>query len=409
MTRTDAMLTGLASLATAGLVVAGGLALAAGQYGPGVSDIEIKIGNTMPYSGPASGLGSLGKAEAAYFAMVNDQGGVNGRKINFITRDDGYSPPKTVEIVRHLVEEEQVLLMFSMLGTATNTAVQAYLNDNKVPQLFIATGAAKWDDPKHHPWTMAFTPNYPLEARIYGRYILKRLPGAKIAVLYQNDDFGKDYVVGLRQGLGDRADKMIVATKSYETTDPTVDSQVVALQASGADVLLTAAVPKFAAQAIRKVFDIGWKPTHFLSFPSSSIGGVMRPAGLEKSIGIISATAFKDATDPQWRNTPEYDDWLAWMQKYNPSASLSDVFNVDGYSRGQAIVSLLIACGDNLTRENVIKHAASMHDLKLPMLLPGITLSTSADDYQPIKQMQLQKFDGNTWQLFGEVISGSGS
>ncbi len=397
-----------AGLIAANLALAGGAAFAAGQYGPGVSDIEIKIGNIMPYSGPASGLGSLGKAETAYFAMVNDRGGVNGRKINFITRDDGYSPPKTVEIVRHLVEEEQVLLMFSMLGTATNTAVQAYLNDNKVPQLFIATAAAKWDDPKHHPWTMAFTPNYPLEAHIYGRHILKSLPDAKVGVLYQNDDFGKDYLVGLRQGLGDRADKMIVAAKSYESTDPRVDSQVVALQASGADVLLTAAVPKFTAQAIRKVFDVGWKPTHFLSFPSSSIGGVMRPAGLEKSVGIISATAFKDATDPQWRNTREYDDWLAWMQNYNPSGSLSDVFNVDGYSRGQAFVSLLEACGDNLTRENVMKQAASMHGLKLPMLLPGITLSTRPDDYQPIKQMQLQKFDGNTWQLFGEVISGSG-
>ncbi len=398
-----------AGLVATGFVFATGLTPAADQYGPGVSDTEIKIGNTMPYSGPASGLGTLGKAEAAYFAMINDQGGVNGRKINFITRDDGYSPPKTVEIVRHLVEEEQVLLMFSMLGTATNTAVHDYLNDNKVPQLFIATGAAKWDDPKHHPWTMAFTPNYPLEARIYARYILKNLPDARIAVLYQNDDFGKDYLVGLRQGLGDKADKMIVAIKSYETTDPTVDSQIVALQASGADVLLTAAVPKFGAQSIRKVFDIGWKPTHFLGFPSSSIGGVLRPAGLEKSIGIISATAYKDGTDPQWQETPEYKDWLAWMQKYYPSANLADPFNVDGYSRGQAIVSLLKACGDNLTRENVMKQAASLHDLKLPMLLPGITLSTSADDYQPIKQMQLQKFHGNTWKLFGEVISGSGS
>jgi branched-chain amino acid transport system substrate-binding protein len=398
-----------AGLVATGFVFATGLTLAADQYGPGVSDTEIKIGNTMPYSGPASGLGTLGKAEAAYFAMINDQGGVNGRKINFITRDDGYSPPKTVEIVRHLVEEEQVLLMFSMLGTATNTAVHDYLNDNKVPQLFIATGAAKWDDPKHHPWTMAFTPNYPLEARIYARHILKNLPDARIAVLYQNDDFGKDYLVGLRQGLGDKADKMIVAIKSYETTDPTVDSQIVALQASGADVLLTAAVPKFGAQSIRKVFDIGWKPTHFLGFPSSSIGGVLRPAGLEKSIGIISATAYKDGTDPQWQETPEYKDWLAWMQKYYPSANLADPFNVDGYSRGQAIVSLLKACEDNLTRENVMKQAASLHDLKLPMLLPGITLSTSADDYQPIKQMQLQKFDGNTWKLFGEVISGSGS
>jgi ABC-type branched-subunit amino acid transport system substrate-binding protein len=395
------------TVAAAALTLAGGLALAAGQYGPGVSDTEIKIGNTMPYSGPASGLGTLGKAEAAYFAMINDRGGVNGRKINFITRDDGYSPPKTVEIVRHLVEEEQVLLLFSSLGTATNTAVRDYLNDNKVPQLFIATGAAKWNDPKHYPWTMAYTPNYPLEARIYGHYILSALPNAKIAVLYQNDDFGKDYLVGLRQALGDKADKMIVATKSYETTDPTVDSQIVALQASGADVLLTAAVPKFAAQAIRKVYDIGWRPTHFVDYPSTSIGGVMRPAGLEKSLGIISATPFKDATDPQWQETAEYKDWLNWMQKYNSSASLNDPFNVDGYCRGQTLVRLIEASGDNLTRENIMKQAASIHDLELPMLLPGITLSTSADDYQPIKRMQLQRFDGATWKLFGDVISGN--
>jgi len=395
-------------LSAAALVVARALAASAGQYGPGVSDTEIKIGNTMPYSGPASGLGTLGKAEAAYFAMINDQGGVNGRKINFISRDDGYSPPKTVEIVRHLVEEEQVLLMFSQLGTATNTAVQDYLNDNKVPQLFIATGAAKWDDPKHHPWTMAFTPNYPLEARIYASYILTSLPDAKVAVLYQNDDFGKDYITGLRQGLGDKADKIIVATKSYETTDPTVDSQVVALQNSGANVLLTAAVPKFAAQAIRKVYDIGWKPTHFVGYPSSSIGGVMKPAGVEKSIGIISGTPFKDGTDPQWRDTPEFKDWQAWMQKYNASANPGDPFNVDGYVRGKAMVTLLKAAGDNLTRDNLMKQATSIHDLKLPMLLPGIALSTRADDYQPIKQMQLQKFDGTTWKLFGDVISGAG-
>jgi branched-chain amino acid transport system substrate-binding protein len=409
MTRKQTVLTSLVGLAAACLALAGGLAWAADQYGPGVSDTEIKLGNTMPYSGPASGLGTLGKAEAAYFAMINDQGGVNGRKINFITRDDGYSPPKTVDVTRHLVEQEKVLLMFSSLGTATNTAVQDYLNDNKVPQLFIATGAAKWDDPKHHPWTMAWSPNYHFEARIYGRYILKSLPDAKIAVLYQNDDFGKDYLVGLRQGLGDKADKMIVATKSYETTDPTVDSQIVALQASGADVLVTAAVPKFASQAIRKVYDIGWKPTQFLSYPSSSIGGVMRPAGLEKSIGIISATPFKDGTDPQWQDAPEYKEWLAWMQKYNPSGSLGDPFNVDGYVRAQAVTALLKVSGDNLTRESIMAKAASIHDMKLPMLLPGIAVSTSADDYQPIKQMQLQKFDGNTWKLFGEVISGSGS
>jgi len=408
MTREQIFLSNVGGLAVAGVVLAGGLAVA-GQYGPGVSDSEIKIGNTMPYSGPASGLGTLGKAEAAYFAMINDQRGINGRKINFISRDDGYSPPKTVEIVRHLVEEEHVLLMFSMLGTATNTAAQDYLNDNKVPQLFIATGAAKWDDPKHYPWTMAFSPNYHLEARIYARYILKSLPDAKIAVLYQNDDFGKDYLVGLRQGLGDKADKMIVAAKSYETTDPTVDSQIAALQGSGADVLLTAAVPKFAAQAIRKIYDIGWKPTHVVSYPSSSIGGVLKPAGVEKSVGIISATPFKDGTDPQWRDTPEYQDWAAWMQKYNPSANFGDPFNVDGYVRGHALVALIKTCGDNLTRDCFMKQAANMRDLKLPMLLPGIALSTSADDFQPIKQMQLQKFDGNTWKLFGEVISGSGS
>jgi branched-chain amino acid transport system substrate-binding protein len=395
-------------LSAAALMLASALSAGAGQYGHGVTDTEIKIGNTMPYSGPASGLGTLGKAEAAYFAMINDQGGINGRKINFITRDDGYSPPKTVEIVRHLVEEEQVLLMFSQLGTATNTAVQDYLNDNKVPQLFIATGAAKWDDPKHHPWTMAFTPNYPLEARIYARYILKSMPDAKIAVLYQNDDFGKDYINGLREGLGDKADKMIVATKSYETTDPTVDSQVVALQNSGADVLLTAAVPKFAAQAIRKVYDIGWKPTHFVGYPSSSIGGVMKPAGVEKSTGIISGTPFKDGSDPQWQDTPEFKDWQVWMQKYNASANPGDPFNVDGYVRGKILVTLLKAAGDNVTRENLMKQATGIHDMTLPMLLPGITVSTSAGDYQPIKQMQLQKFDGTTWKLFGEVISGAG-
>jgi len=397
-------------LAAASFLLAGASvsAVIAGQYGPGVTDTEIKIGNTMPYSGPASGLGTLGKAEAAFFAMVNDQGGVNGRKINFITRDDGYSPPKTVEIARQLVEQEQVLLMFSQLGTATNSAVQDYLNDNKVPQLFIATGAAKWDDPKHHPWTMAFTPNYPLEARIYAKYILKNVADAKIAVLYQNDDFGKDYITGLHEGLGNKADAVIVATKSYETTDPTVDSQIVALQNSGANVLLTAAVPKFAAQAIRKIYDIGWKPIHIIGYPSSTIGAVMKPAGFEKSLGVISATPYKDGSDPQWQDSPEYKDWQAWMEKYNASANPSDPFNVDGYVRGKALVAIIAAAGDNLTRENLIKVAASMHQVRLPMLLPGITLSTSADDYQPIKQMQLQRFEGSSWKLFGEVMSGAG-
>jgi branched-chain amino acid transport system substrate-binding protein len=399
----------LSGFAAASLLLAGGLAFAAGQYGPGASDTEIKIGNTMPYSGGASAYGAIGKLETAYFNMINEQGGINGRKINFISRDDGYSPPKTVELIRKMVEEDQVLLTFNVLGTPPNTAVQAYLNDNKVPQLFVATGADKWNDPKNHPWTMGWQPSYRIEARIYGRYILKNLPDAKIAVLYQNDDFGKDYLTGLREGLGDKADKMVVATKTYETTDPTVDSQVAALQGSGADVLLTAATPKFAAQAIRKVSDIGWKPTHFLTNVAVSVGAVMKPAGPEKGIGIISAGYLREPTDPQWQNTPEYKDWLAWMQKYNSSANVADLNNVYGYSAAQTVLAVLKACGDNLTRENIMKQAASIHDLKLPMLLPGIVVSTSATDFAPIKQMQLMKFDGATWQLFGEVISGSGS
>ncbi len=399
----------LPGLSTTGLVLMTVLALAAGQYGPGASDTEIKIGNTMPYSGPASAYGAIGKAEAGYFTMLNEQGGIGGRKINFISRDDGYSPPKTVELVRQLVEQDQVLFLFNTLGTPPNTAIHGYANENKVPQLFVATGADKWNDPKHFPWTMGWQPSYRIEARIYGRYILKNLPNAKIAVLYQNDDFGKDYLVGLREGLGDKADTMIVATKSYETTDPTVDSQVVALQGSGADTLLTAAIPKFAAQAIRKVYDIGWKPAHFLTNVSNSVGSVFKPAGPEKGVGIISAGFLKDPTDPQWQDTPEYKDWVAWMKKYNSSGNLADGNNVTGYSVAQTLVPVLKACGDDLTRENIMKQAASIHDLKLPMLLPGITISTSANDFAPIKQMQLMKFDGTTWRLFGEVISGSGS
>ena len=399
----------VSGLSAVSLGFASVLAFAAGQYGPGASDSEIKIGNTSPYSGPVSALGALGKAEAAYFAMINDQGGINGRKINFLTRDDGYSPPKTVEQTRKLVEEDQVLLIFGTVGTPPNTAIWDYLNDHKVPQLFIATSAEKWNDPKHHPWTMAWSPAYQAEARIYGRYILKNLPDAKIAVLFQNDDFGNDYIAGLRQGLGDKADKLIVATQSYETTDPTVDSQIAALQGSGADVLLIAATTKFAALAIRRVYDIGWRPTQFLSYVSNSVGAVMKSAGLEKGVGIISAAFDKDPTDPQWQGTPEYTEWLAWMNKYNTSANIADAFAVDGYGRAQTMVAVLKASGNNLTRENVMREAASMHELKLPMLLPGITLSTGADDYAPMKQMQLEKFDGSSWKLFGEVISGSGS
>ena len=406
MTTRRIVVTGLSA---AGLMFAGGLAFAAGQYGPGASDTEIKIGNTMPYSGPASAYGAIGKAEAAYFTMINEQGGINGRKINFISRDDGYSPPKAVELVRQLVEQDQVLFLFQTLGTPSNTAIQGYLNDNKVPQLFVATGADKWNDPKNHPWTMGWQPSYRVEARIYARYILKNLPDAKIAVLYQNDDFGKDYLIGLREGLGAKADKMIVATQSYETTDPTVDSQVASLQGSGADVLLTAATPKFAAQAIRKVFDIGWKPTHFLTNVASSVKAVMQPAGPEKAIGIVTAAYLKEPTDPQWQDTPEYKEWLAWMQKYNTSANVADGNNVYGYTVAQTMVDVLKAAGNNLTRENIMKQAANIHREKLPMLLPGVDVSTSPDDFAPIKEMQLAKFDGTTWKLFGEVISGSGS
>ncbi len=398
-----------AGLSVTGLVVASAVVFAAGQYGPGASDTQIKIGNTMPYSGPASAYGIIGKTEGAYFAMLNEQGGINGRKIDFISRDDGYSPPKTVEQVRQLVEQDQVLLMFSPLGTPTNTAIHGYLNDNKVPQLFIASGADQWNNPKHFPWSMGFIPSYGTEARIYARYILKNLPDAKIAVLYQNDDFGKDYLNGLRDGLGDKAGKLIIATQSYETTDPTLDSQVVALQASGANVLLTAAIPKFAAQAIRKVYDIGWKPTHFLTSVSNSVGTVMKSAGFEKGVGIISAAFAKDPTDPQWQDSPEYKEWLAFMKKYNASANMADVQGVVGYSLAQTLSAVLKASGDNLTRENIMKQAANLHDVKLPMLLPGITLSTSATDFAPIKQMQLEKFDGTTWKLFGDVIAASGS
>jgi branched-chain amino acid transport system substrate-binding protein len=403
MTMKQTIVTGIAA---ASLVLASGLAFAAGQYAPGVSDTEIKIGNTMPYNGPASTYSAIGKSDAAYFAMINDQGGINGRKVNFISRDDSYSPPKTVEETRRLVEQEQVLAIFNTLGTPPNTAIQSYMNDNKVPQLFVAGGANKWNDPKHHPWTIGWQPSYQIEARIYAHYILRNLPDAKIAVLFQNDDFGKDYVIGLRDGLGDKADKMIVATKTYEFTDTTVESQIVALQGTGADVLLTVALPRHAVQTIRKIYDIGWKPTHILTNVSSS---AVMYAAPEKSVGIITAAFLKDPTDPQWQNTPEYKDWLVWMKKYNSSGSLADVDNVYGYSVTQTMVEVLKACGNDLTRENIMKKAASIHELKLPMLLPGITVSTGADDYAPIKQMQLERFDGTTWRLFGEVISGSGT
>jgi branched-chain amino acid transport system substrate-binding protein len=392
--------------AAATFVLASTLAWAGGQYGLGVSDTEIKLGNTAPYSGATSPYGAIAKSEAAYFNMINAQGGINGRKINFISRDDASSPPKTLEVARKLVEEDQVLLLVSPLGTPPNTAIQSYLNENKVPQLFVISGAAKWNDPKHHPWTMGWLPSYRIESRIYAHYILTNVPDAKIAVLYENDDFGKDYLIGLREGLGSNADKMIVAIQSYELTDPSVDSQVVALHGSGANVLLTAASAKMAAQTIRKAYDIGWRPTHFLTNVATSVKAVMQPAGPDKAEGIISAGFVKDPTDPQWQGTPEYKEWLAWMQKYNTSANIADVLSVWGYSSAQTMVAVLKASGDDLTRDNVMKQAASLNNLTLPMLLPGITLSTTSEDFAPIKQMQLMKFNGTTWELFGEVISG---
>ena len=397
-------------LSLAGLLLAGSVTWAAGQYGPGVTDTEIKLGSTMPYSGPASSYGIIGKSEATYFAMINDQGGINGRKIDFIVRDDAYSPPKTVEDIRELVEQDRVLATFNTLGTPPNTAIQNYMNDNKVPQLFVATGANKWNDPKHHPWTIGWQPSYQIEARIYARYILKNIPNAKIAVLYQNDDFGKDYLIGLRQGLGDKADKMIVTTQITKPLTRPSTLQIVAMQGSGADVVLTAAIPKFAAQAIRKMYDIGWKPTHFLTErarPRSrlrcSLLALRRPSASSRR-GYV-----KDPTDPQWLETPEYKNWLAWMEKYNTSGNIADANTVYAYTVAQTMVAVLKQCGNDLTRENLMKQAASIHDLKLPMLLPGIAVSTSADDFAPIKQMQTQRFDGTTWRLFGEVISGTGS
>ena len=378
-------------------------AVAQKKYDPGASDTEIRIGNTMPYSGPASAYGTIGKVEAAYFKKINDEGGINGRKINFITLDDGYSPPKTVEMVRKLVEQDEVLFVFQTLGTPSNTAIQKYLNAKKVPHLFVATGATKWDDAKGNPWTMGWQPNYQTEAQIYAKYILKNSPNAKIGVLYQNDDFGKDYLKGLKDGLGDKA-KMIVSEVTYEVTDPTVDSQVVQLQGAGADVFVNIATPKFAAQAIRKAYDIGWKPTQYLSNVSVGVGSVLTPAGLDKSVGIISTAYLKDPTDPQWDNDPAMKEWRAFMAKYYPDGSLIDNTNVYGYAVAQTLVQVLKQCGDNLTRENVIRQAASLNNAQAAGLLPGISMNTSPEDFAPIQSVQLMKFDGKTWVRFGEVM-----
>jgi ABC-type branched-subunit amino acid transport system substrate-binding protein len=389
-----------------GLALLGGAAAAA-DYGPGVTDTEIKIGNTNPYSGPASAYGTIGRSLAAYFAKINDEGGINGRKINFISLDDGYSPPRTVEQIRKLVEQEQVLLIFQSLGTPTNSAVHQYLNAKKVPQLFVATGATKWGQPKKFPWTIGWQPNYQSEARIYAKYILDHKPEGKIGILYQNDDYGKDYLTGFKAGLGDQAAKMIVAEQSYEVTDPTVDSQIISLKNSGADIFFDITTPKFAAQAIRKAADIGWKPLHFLNNVSNSVGSVLTPAGLDKSVGLITSLYQKDPTDPQWQDSPEYLDWVAWMDKYNPAGAKTDQFNVYGYNAAMTLIQLLKQCGDDLSRANVMRQAANLKNLELPMLLPGVVINTSPTDFYPIESMQLAKFDGEKWVLFGDVIDAS--
>jgi branched-chain amino acid transport system substrate-binding protein len=374
------------------------------KYGIGVSDTEIKIGNTMPYSGPASAYGTIGRAEAAYFKMINEQGGINGRKINFISLDDGYAPPRTVEQVRKLVEEEQVLLLAGTLGTPTNTAIHKYVNAKKVPHIFVNTGATKWGDPKNFPWTMGFNLNYQAEGRIYARYILDTKPDAKIAILYQNDDYGKDYVKGLKDALGDKAARMIVAEASYEVTDPTIDSQIVSLRASGADTFYNVTTPKFAAQAVRKVYDIGWKPLHILNNVSTSVGSVLTPAGLDKSVGLVTALYLKDPADPQWKNDAGMKEYAAWFKKYYPEGDIQDGFNVSGYLIAQGVVQVLKQCGDDLSRENVMRQMAAFKDWQMSMMLPGIRWNTSADDFFLIESGQLARFDGKEWKLFGKVI-----
>jgi branched-chain amino acid transport system substrate-binding protein len=395
----------LASVA-ATLVAVAGPALAQKKYGPGASDTEIKIGNTNPYSGPASAYGTIGKTIEAYFKKVNAEGGVNGRKVTFISYDDGYSPPKTVEQARKLVESDEVLLLFQTLGTPSNTAIHKYMNSKKVPQLFVATGATKWGDPQHFPWTMGWQPNYQSEGRIYAEYLLKTHPNGKIGILFQNDDYGKDYVKGIKDGLGAKAKTMIVSELPYETTDPTVDSQIINLKASGADVFFNVTTPKFAAQAIKKAHEIGWNPVHLLNNVSNSVGSVLKPAGLEASKGILSTQYLKDPTDPTWNNDAGKKEWAAFMDKYYPDGDKTSSFTVYGYTVAQTLVQVLKQCGDDLTRENIMKHAANLKGLELPMLLPGIKINTSDKDFFPIKQMQMEKFNGDRWELFGPVMSG---
>jgi branched-chain amino acid transport system substrate-binding protein len=379
------------------------------KYDPGATDTEIKIGQTVPFSGPASAYATIGKAQAAYFNMINEQGGVNGRKINLIQYDDAYSPPKAVEQVRKLVESDEVLLTFQIIGTPSNAAVQKYLNTKKVPQLFAATGATKFTDPKNFPWTLGYNPNYFVEGRIYGQYVLKQYPNAKVGILYQNDDLGRDYLNGIKAGLGDKAATMVVAEASYEMSDPTIDSQIIKLKSAGADLFFSASTPKFAAQAIKKNAELGWKPVHILDINATSVGAVMQPAGLEASKGVISVNYGKDPLDPTWKDDPGMKKYFEFMAKYFPEGDKNSSFNTYGYSTAQLMVHVLNQCGDDLTRENVMKQATNLKNVQLDLALPGIVGNTTPDDYRVNKQFQMMKFNGERWELFGPILQDAGA
>jgi branched-chain amino acid transport system substrate-binding protein len=398
----------LVAAATVAVALSASSAYAQKKYDTGASDTEIKIGQTMPFSGAYSVYASIGKTQAAYMKMINEQGGINGRKVNLIQYDDAYSPPKTVEQIRKLVESDEVLLTFQIIGTAANAAVQKYLNSKKVPQLFAATGASKFTDPKNFPWTMGYNPNYFVEGRIYGQYILKEHPNAKIGVLWQNDDLGKDYVNGLKAGLGDKAAKMIVAEASYEVSDPTIDSQVLKIKDAGADLFYSASTPKQAAQAIRKIHELNWKPVHILDINASPVSATLKPAGLEASKGVISVNYGKDPADPTWKDDPGLKKYLAFMDKYYPEGDKLNTVNTYGYSTAQLLVQVLKQCGDNLTRENVMKQAASLKDVVLDLGLPGMKINTGPNDYRVNKQLQMMRFNGERWELFGPIMEDAG-
>jgi branched-chain amino acid transport system substrate-binding protein len=398
----------LLSATTLAVALSASSAYAQKKYDTGATDTEIKIGQTVPFSGPASAYSSIGKAQAAYFKMINEQGGINGRKINLIQYDDAYSPPKAVEQVRKLVESDEVLLTFQIVGTPSNAAVQKYLNAKKVPQLFAATGASKFTDPKNFPWTLGFNPNYQTEGRIYGQYILKNHPDAKIGVLYQNDDLGRDYLTGLKAGLGDKAAKMIVAEASYEVTDPTIDSQVLKIKDAGTDLFFNASTPKQAAQAIKKIGELGWHPVQIVDINATSVGAVLQPAGLEASKGLISTNYGKDPSDPQWKDDPGMKHYFDFMAKYYPDGDKNSNFNTYGYSTAQLMAHVLKQCGDDLTRENVMKQATNLKDVEFDLALPGMKANTTENDYRVNKQMQMMKFNGERWELFGPILEDAG-